>query len=289
MTTATSASRIRHDSDAAFQEWVQEMTLKLAECGLVQTADTGQINPGSATRPAINTSAGYQIWRFNDALQATAPVFLRIEYRTGSVVTNPAMFLGVGTSTNGAGTLGGVTWAPAAMATMNASQTTDTLRNSYWCHTNGFFGMDWKAGAGATETQVLLARSVNPTTGAPTNEGLMTIRMGNNFLGYYTMKFTAPTEVLNTGTVTDAQICHWPMLQNTSSLVGLDPQVSLAWMPIRRVTPVVGIVGCRDAEFTPFNTFTFTPIGSTPHTYIALSNFPHMSGGGFLKAAMLWE
>lgn len=95
--------------------WVTALHNALAAVGLVQTADTGQINLASpGTSGAYSTSLGYEIWRFNDTLQATAPVFIRVEYGNGiqggggSGFIPTATWMTVGTGTNGAGTLTGI-------------------------------------------------------------------------------------------------------------------------------------------------------------------------------------
>jgi hypothetical protein len=95
--------------DADFRTWVQGIHNALASfADLTQTADTGQINPATVTRPGtINTTGGYEIWRFNDALQATVPVFFRLEYGTGGALDRPGMWVTVGGSSNGTGTIGG--------------------------------------------------------------------------------------------------------------------------------------------------------------------------------------
>lgn len=63
-------------TDAAFRTWGLAYNAKLAAAGLVQTADTGQIDWATVlAATAINTVQGYEIWRFDDALQATVPVF----------------------------------------------------------------------------------------------------------------------------------------------------------------------------------------------------------------------
>jgi hypothetical protein len=290
MATHTTVSRIRHDSDATFQEWVSENTAAFAAAGLVQTADTGQINPGTATRPAVNTSAGYQIWRFNDTLQGTFPIFIRVEYRTGSSATVPAMFMAVGTTTNGAGTLGGVTYTPAAMASMSNTQVTDTLRSSYWSHTEGSFGMLWKHEAATQEVTVIVSRTFDPVTGAATGDGILSLTLGSTAFGCRVMKVTSPTDVRLSNNVNNAQLCHWPMILTNSSFVGADPQVALAFIPVNRVTPAIGVVGVRHTEFPSNTTFSFTPLGSTSRTYLALSgNTPYMCSDNYLKAAMLWE
>jgi hypothetical protein len=95
-------------NDAQFRAWVAELIAGLLAAGATQTADTGQINTATVTRPAANTAAGYIILQFNDALQATAPGFLKLEFGCGSAVNVPGFWVTAGTGTNGAGTLTGI-------------------------------------------------------------------------------------------------------------------------------------------------------------------------------------
>ena len=71
--------------------------------GLTQTSDSGQTNADS--------SLGYQIWRFNDTLQSTAPIYFKLWYQTASNV----MQVIVGTGSDGAGNITGLqtTLSPA--------------------------------------------------------------------------------------------------------------------------------------------------------------------------------
>lgn len=94
--------------DATFRQWALGIHNALGgACGMVQTADTGQINLATVLRPAVNIYAGYEIWRFNDSLQAQTPIFLKIEYGVGSSVDRPAFAITWGQGSNGAGTLTG--------------------------------------------------------------------------------------------------------------------------------------------------------------------------------------
>lgn len=94
-------------SDADFRAWCQGIHAALIAVGLVQTADTGQINMSTAVRGSNNAAAGYEIFRFSDALQATAPVFIKIEYGLGpsSSFDEPSLWVTAGSATNGAGVL----------------------------------------------------------------------------------------------------------------------------------------------------------------------------------------
>lgn len=95
--------------DADFRTWAQGIAAQLAAVGLVQTADTGQVNLATAARPLVNAFAGYQVYRFADTLQATQPMFLKVEYGVGATVDRPALAITIGTTTNGAGVIGGQT------------------------------------------------------------------------------------------------------------------------------------------------------------------------------------
>lgn len=90
--------------DADFRQWGAGIAAQLAAIGLVKAADTGQIDWTTVLRPTANLYAGYEIWRFNDSLQATLPVFIKIEYGVGNLLDRLALRVQVSTSTNGAGT-----------------------------------------------------------------------------------------------------------------------------------------------------------------------------------------
>lgn len=94
-------------NDAEFRTWGKGVSDGLAAVGMVKTADTGQIDWATAIRPAASAFAGYEMWRFSDALQATKPVFIKIEYGVASAITTPNMAFTVGTVTNGAGAFTG--------------------------------------------------------------------------------------------------------------------------------------------------------------------------------------
>jgi hypothetical protein len=288
MAIRTTTTRLRHDSDATFREWIQEIETSFTTIGLVQTADTGQINTATATRPATSASGGFQIWRFNDSLQATFPVFLRIEYRTGSAATNPLVRIGIGTGTDGAGTLTGTASYVPLDINPQSSQVTDTTRNSYWCHKPGVLAWDYKVGASTQSCVGVIARTVD-NTGAPSGDGLIAYHAGQSFLNTRYLRFGAGAAVGTTVTsVAVASLCHWPF-DPTSSLVGADPQVATVWAPMPRFTPFVGFCGILDAEAAQGTTFTFTAVGTTSRTYMAGSNFPQMSANSRLKAAFIWE
>lgn len=116
--------------DADFRTWAQGIAAQIAAMGLVKTADTGQINLATVLRPAANAFAGYEVYRFADALQATAPVFIKVEYGVGGSVDMPNLAVTVGTATNGAGVLTGQVGARRVL-TPGTSKTAGAVLPSY--------------------------------------------------------------------------------------------------------------------------------------------------------------
>lgn len=104
MTTSNPSIVFEHTSDATFRTWGLAVSTAL-QAVATKTTDTGQIDFATALRPAVNVAAGYDMYRFSDALQATRPIFIKVEYGTSTSATVPAMSITVGTSTNGAGTI----------------------------------------------------------------------------------------------------------------------------------------------------------------------------------------
>lgn len=99
-------------TDAIWRTWVQFVHDGLAAAGWVQTADTGQINISTAlATTAVSQNRGYEIWRMADTLQATKPVFMKLEYGSGAAGNTPTIWLTVGTGSNGSGTITGIVFA----------------------------------------------------------------------------------------------------------------------------------------------------------------------------------
>lgn len=111
---ATSIASLIYDGQttASLRQWVAGLFSNLsAVTGWLQTNDTGQIDittlPGQGA--VTDIVFGYRVYTFTDALTATNPVYVKIEYGTGSApgFSLPAIWTTVGTGTNGAGTLTG--------------------------------------------------------------------------------------------------------------------------------------------------------------------------------------
>jgi hypothetical protein len=113
---------------AAFNAWGGAISAAIASAGLVKASDTGQINWGTnATTPPTLPGTLYEVWKGADSFQATAPMYIRLDYGQGNFsVGNPQIWVTFGTGTNGAGVISNVAVAQMPIFT------NDTSRGPVW-------------------------------------------------------------------------------------------------------------------------------------------------------------
>lgn len=116
MAVASFTAKAASSTDALLRDWGSKLSAAIQSVGLVKTADTGQIDWNTVVNGS--TIRGYEIFRFNDTLQATAPIFLKLEY--GGNNANVVFKTTVGKGTDGAGNITGV--LHAALSTTNGNQ-----------------------------------------------------------------------------------------------------------------------------------------------------------------------
>ena len=163
-----------HSTDAAFRAWGKQLSDAIGAC-LTKTADTGQVDWTTVTKPASNVYV-YEVYRFNDALQATAPVFLRVEYGTAS--SNPIVRITVGSATDGAGNLRGMT--TAVMPSISTGNLSANPATTWVCYKDGAFTLAWGMNTGPTNQPAglwVVERS-RDSAGASTGDGLFCIYGG---------------------------------------------------------------------------------------------------------------
>ena len=136
---------------ANLQSWVGPILQILANAGWIRTSDTGQTEladmPAAA---AASTVCGYQVWRMNDSLQSTAPVFVKFEFGSGSAVGNHSLWVTVGTGSDGAGNITGILISQTRIYNNSASASPNKAKEFY--------------GSGDSSRLVFVARSnVNET------------------------------------------------------------------------------------------------------------------------------
>lgn len=108
MTVITTNTSPYLSTDAQFRAYCQSISNTIVAGGWVMTADTGQANFATMISASVAyTAAGYNIFKMNDALQATAPCYIKLEYGCGSTTSTPGFWITVGTGSDGAGNLTG--------------------------------------------------------------------------------------------------------------------------------------------------------------------------------------
>jgi len=113
-----------------YKGWCKPISEFLAACGLVKTADTGQVNGYTwatlPAPPATNNNNFYEIWRFDDPLQATLPVFIKLWYGNSSnpLAGSYCFSVAIGTGSDGAGNLTGTVWTTPGMGCQSGVNTT---------------------------------------------------------------------------------------------------------------------------------------------------------------------
>jgi hypothetical protein len=285
MTTKAWFFPIAHANDANFRAWGLDLSAAFAEVGLVKTADTGQIDWVTVTRPAgLNTAAGYEIWRYTNSL-----VFLKIEYGTGITAATPGMWLTVGEGSNGSGTLTGAVSTRSTIYGPNSLNSVGTSRQSFLVYKDGFFGFfGYRASTGVDA--VLFGMWVAQTTnsaGAPDSRGA-TVYLRR------TVDAVPSAQALNFGTntvsaVNDTGDFVLIPLRITSSIIGADTQCFIHWTALPLVLPNPYMATVINAEVPAGSTFSTVLVGTTPRTYLALDNQPQGDSQSGYRLAMLWE
>lgn len=279
MTTKTWMGACLSSNTAAFQAWGSAISTSFTDVGLTKTADTGQIDWSTIVYSAA-TTLGYEIWRFNDALQATAPIFFKITYGvTGSL---PYVTVSVGQGSNGAGVLTGL------VAPVNTVHTANTDSGnaypSYVCYNPamGFLGVSAYMYNIYSGIVFMIARSCDDD-GVPNADG---------YTFYYRNQSYMVSYIVNTAMSGGV---NYALVPGNISSGAVDGEIQVfkhyTAMPKIRSTPQ--LLTYLFAEIGALSQFAATPFGVTPHNYLALGKFTDSgwaSGSNLNHAlAMLWE
>ena len=171
---------------ATFRAWGSALSSQIAAM-LTRVPQTGDIDFLTATTPVADAYAGSEVYRFDDALQATAPLFIKFEYGTGAGATASAIRVTVGKSADGAGTISGVLLAATAVMRFASASSTS---NCYISGGSSWFALSLApldANAGGI---FYIERSVN-SGGTPTGVAVLigwqaqqTIGQNHRFIDY---------------------------------------------------------------------------------------------------------
>lgn len=171
MATLITRSIPTSSDDATFRAWGKIFSDGLESIGITKTADTGQIDWATATRTAgVDTMVGYEIRQFTDALQGTAPVYIKVEYGSGATNLRAAVKITVGYGSNGTGSLTG-NLSIAAILGVAAAKTVSC--DSFYSVNDGTFTLAWWVNGNYTDIAngYYIARTKN-SSGVDTADGV---------------------------------------------------------------------------------------------------------------------
>jgi len=289
MATFTSSSVIPAvGTSANLQAWVAAWDSILTSAGWIQTADTGQTASGSFTGTAsLTTAQGYQIWRMNDALQGTYPVFVKFEWGTGGATNYPMAWITIGTGSNGSGTITGIILARTAIGNgstqgtacpIYASGTPSrlTIYNFYATATMNFMYLNIERSKDASQADTglgILAHAFNGSSAL--------------FHGYFPF----------TGTSRYGVVATMPLVPTYAAMgSGSDGASNVMVLPIIEfnyngaVNFGIGTLAYYNTDMTTTNQYTVS-VNGTNHNYLALRgyNFPAFVNWTGSALLMLYE
>lgn len=269
---ATRFSNTLHCSNTAsadFQAWIQFVDNTLVTTGgWVNTADTGQLVLASATSPgAANTKVGFRIYHMNDTLQATVPVFMRIDYGSSSIAGTPGMWITIGTGSNGTGTItgvlynGGATTAPTVVANDSAT----TACDSYGSADTNRCSLLMFVRTGAVDMLLFSIERSKDSSGNDTSDGLLLTFMNVAGNGVDTAQY-----VLNTGSQPPSELATGvAFILNNHASSAFTSNVGIG-LPLHFKSvaqqPGMGVVVVNDGDFVAEATFTMSLYSNT-HTF----------------------
>lgn len=267
-------------NDETFRAWIQVVIDSLTAAGLVRTTDSGQINVATVARPSTtNVMVGYTVWRMNDPLQSVAPVFIKIEFGSGSPLGYPRINVIVGSGSDGAGNITGVTTSIVSAAAMTSTAGAVISAAMSFAVANDW-GVAFAGGvtpgattAGGVGMGFALHRTVD-ANGAPTADGIMlnasnaSGSISTNTVG--TVRFLQRIPAESSQTYSGVDIAHLPFSLAGYS-VGVSPQIFPTWCALPKVRPMA-FLAVAPAASSPNagQTFQMAVVGATARTYMSI-------------------
>lgn len=286
MTTESWSFAVDHQNDAGFRAWVADLSARLSAIGLVQTADTGQIDTGTVSRPGTNSDGGYEIYRFDDPLQATAPIFIKFYYGTAGSANRTRIRIELGTGSDGSGAITG-SWFTPINASAENGFATGVTHASFLSHSPGYLALVWGVDGATTDlprSVFYLCRSCD-ANGDPDARGIWYAwGQGGNLYSTGAAENLCHNAAVNfdsavayhdaaASAITQSPCGLMPLQQGTTSFPSsLNDDGDITAYPcfgaFPHMFPVFGMCFVWNTDIAQFGTFDAALIGSTPRTYL---------------------
>jgi hypothetical protein len=283
VTTTTWSSKCEVDSAADFNAlFVGIYNALVGTNGWVQTADTTQINlsTNSSFPSTTNQSIGWQMWHMNDSLEASYPVFMKIEFGSGSGATYPAIWITLGTGSDGSGNVTGIFMARTQIVVNGAGSSS---ASNFVCVKPNCLLI--RLGQGSTTYQLAFVVERNHSSaGVDTTDGCLVLwQSGSSSIGSWYVPFAGggPTSY-----------AKWSCNPAPSGSGSLSPNINAypvrAWNPGESV-PFQMVAGFINGDLAVNSTFSITAWDGVARTYITDAGGVISISVNAATAYALWE
>ena len=278
----------------------------LISVGLVQTSDSGQLNLSSASPAYVSTASyayGYTVYRWNDAYQATYPLYIRLDWANSSGTSrlvHPRVSLGTGS--DGAGNITGLIYQ-SALASVSPSDATSNP--SFVSMVNGALSIALTPGAAGSGDRFFIFIDRLRTLAGDTASGVwLSVNPGFSYLTDVVASADRTSVYISGNQANNISYTNLPPFflpfpatwsSETGNLLAADGDVP--FFPQYILTPkaysTLNQIAVPASEIAYNTNFAINRFGSN-RTYKALSsNMPVMTGffGSNVRfgLAMLWE
>lgn len=291
MTTATRVfSWTNTNTDSSAREWASGVKALFLAAGLTQTTDTGQADPATiVSTTGANYLYGYNIFKFDDALQASMPIFIKVQYMTNSNGTAGQIEFSVGQGTNGAGALSGAIFGPYSNS--YAFLSPQTGLTSYASYGDGTFAcvLGYGAYSGLTYNNHMGSLIVDRARNSAGDS------IGNGFL--CELSTSASTNPVSRPIYSAASLgpsyipASMPNGNATTSSEGANVNVFRHYAMTPGVHPSLGSLTYFSSDFGALTPVT-VPILGEDHTYLPMGNALNYwsANGSSIHCGMIrWE
>jgi len=273
-------------TDANFRLWGLALRAALLAVNWIRTADTGQIDWTTVLAPVANyTFQGYEIWRMNDALQGTTPLFMKLEYGSDNNAARPALRVSFASSTDGAGNLTGVVYLTPTL--FGCGQNNATLFRSYVTgDANRLAFMLFRGTAGGQFSYPVLLtieRSKNQSGGDSASGFQLALFSWDNAV----VQFLKAANPQTTSTDRELVAANGTNSGIDGNVTGFTTPVYFSPAPQQPGLDMFGT--CNNSDIAEFTTLVMNVYGG-PHTFIALDFAPgSVFSNGAAMCIILWE
>lgn len=120
------------------REWIGKFLQGMLDAGFIQTGDTGQVVPSQIELLPSQAATVYAVFRFNDELQSSHPVFFKVEFNisssTSAAETTRGMWLTIGSGTDGSGNVVGTKLARTSVGNQALASDSYAASGSIYQH-----------------------------------------------------------------------------------------------------------------------------------------------------------